>query len=111
MSMFNKLKNTLSNIREEDRQHETHKRNIDISFLSLEEIKIYKKILEGFKENIDAIDQIAKNNKEGLKGYIEERAKEAAEKQDQQPAGDTEEGENEKYTFDDDMKEIKDALN
>lgn len=52
MSMLSKLKNTVSNIMEADKVAELDKKKIDVSVLSGEEIKVYKKVLEKFKENI-----------------------------------------------------------
>lgn len=50
--MLNKLKNTVSNMMEADKLAQTEVKRIDVSVLTGEEIKIYKKILERFKENV-----------------------------------------------------------
>ena len=59
--MFDKLKNTVNKIREEDK--EVVKKRIDISVISGDEIKNYKKALEGVKENVEAIEDISRDNR------------------------------------------------
>ena len=66
--MLNKLKSALDNIRDE--QNEGSKKKVDISILNGEEVKIYKKLMEGFKENVEAIEDLSRSNHQDLLSYI-----------------------------------------
>lgn len=65
MSVFAKLKNTINKINEEEGQ-EAIKKKVDISVLNGEEVKIYSKLIERFRQNIEAIEDIGRNNRQEL---------------------------------------------
>lgn len=68
--MLSKLKSTVTNIMETDKLSEPEKKKIDVSVLNGEEIKVYKKILEKFKENIETIEELGQTNKDDIVQYI-----------------------------------------
>lgn len=55
---------------ETDKLSEPEKKKIDVSVLNGEEIKVYKKILEKFKENIETIEELGQTNKDDIVQYI-----------------------------------------
>ena len=59
--MLDKLKSTVNKIRDEEK--EVVKKRIDISVISGEEIKNYQRALEGVKENVEAIEDISRDNR------------------------------------------------
>lgn len=87
MSMFNKLKSTLTSIRDEE--GEQPRRKIDISVLSEEEIKQYKKLLEKFKDNVEALEELSTDNKTAFQEYIKDREKRVQEKQEEGDKGES----------------------